>query len=36
MEYSKNGVYDPYLMLESAWRIPSWDVMKEALGVQRS
>ncbi|KAF5288690.1 hypothetical protein FQR65_LT11955 [Abscondita terminalis] len=31
LEYSKNGVYDPYLVLESSWRIPAWDVMKEAL-----
>ncbi|KAF5284945.1 hypothetical protein FQA39_LY16900 [Lamprigera yunnana] len=32
LEYSKNGVYDPYLVLESSWRIPAWDVMKESLG----
>ncbi|XP_044261128.1 transcription-associated protein 1 [Tribolium madens] len=31
MEYAKNGVYDPYLLLESAWRIPNWDIMKEVL-----
>uniref|UniRef100_A0A1Y1MXI9 FAT domain-containing protein n=3 Tax=Photinus pyralis TaxID=7054 RepID=A0A1Y1MXI9_PHOPY len=31
LEYSKNGVYDPYTVLESSWRIPTWDVMKEAL-----
>lgn len=31
LEYSKNGVYDPLLILESAWRIPAWDIMKEAL-----
>ncbi|XP_072379030.1 transcription-associated protein 1 [Diabrotica undecimpunctata] len=30
MEYAKNGCYDPYLLLESAWRIPNWDLMKEA------
>ncbi|KAL3270789.1 hypothetical protein HHI36_021313 [Cryptolaemus montrouzieri] len=30
-DYAKNGVYDPYLLLESAWRIPQWDLMKEAL-----
>lgn len=30
-EYAKSGFYDPYLMLESAWRIPAWDSMKEAL-----
>ncbi|XP_017777683.1 PREDICTED: transformation/transcription domain-associated protein isoform X2 [Nicrophorus vespilloides] len=30
-EYSKAGVYDPYLMLESAWRIPNWEQTKEAL-----
>nr|CAH7738958.1 unnamed protein product [Callosobruchus chinensis] len=31
MEYAKNGVNNPFLLLESAWRIPNWDVMKEAL-----
>ncbi|KAK9754069.1 FAT domain [Popillia japonica] len=30
-EYSKSGFYDPYLMLESAWRLPNWELMKEAL-----
>ncbi|KAF7269505.1 transcription-associated protein Nipped-A isoform X2 [Rhynchophorus ferrugineus] len=30
-EYAKSGVYDPYLLLESAWRVPNWDLMKEAL-----
>ncbi|KAJ8954217.1 hypothetical protein NQ318_005812 [Aromia moschata] len=31
VEYAKNGAYDSYLLLESAWRIPNWDLMKEAL-----
>lgn len=31
MEYAKTGCYDPYLLLESAWRIPNWDIMKDAL-----
>jgi transformation/transcription domain-associated protein len=31
VEYAKNGFYDPYLLLESAWRIPNWDLMKDAL-----
>ncbi|XP_045469394.1 transcription-associated protein 1 isoform X2 [Harmonia axyridis] len=30
-EYAKNGVYDPFLLLESAWRIPQWDVVKDVL-----
>lgn len=30
-DFAKNGVYDPLLILESAWRIPAWDIMKEAL-----
>ncbi|XP_030767739.1 transcription-associated protein 1 [Sitophilus oryzae] len=30
-DYAKTGVYDPYLLLESAWRSPDWDLMKEAL-----
>lgn len=30
-EYAKNHVYDPYLMLESSWHTPHWQVMKEAL-----
>ncbi|CAG9853589.1 unnamed protein product [Phyllotreta striolata] len=31
MEYAKTGCYDPYLLLECAWRISEWDTMKEAL-----
>lgn len=31
LEYAKKGHYDPYLMLESSWHVPDWDVMKEAL-----
>lgn len=31
MEYSKHGVFDPYLLLESAWRLPNWELVKEAL-----
>lgn len=31
MEYSKNSVNDPFLLLESSWRIPAWDSVKEAL-----
>ncbi|XP_057664226.1 transcription-associated protein 1 [Diorhabda carinulata] len=30
MEYAKNGCYDPYLLLDSAWRVPNWEIMKEA------
>ncbi|XP_066149283.1 transcription-associated protein 1 isoform X2 [Euwallacea fornicatus] len=32
-DYAKNGVYDPLLLLESAWRTgkPNWEYMKEAL-----
>lgn len=31
LEYARKGHYDPYLMLESSWHVPDWDVMKEAL-----
>lgn len=31
MDYAKNAVYDPFLLLECAWRTPNWDTMKEAL-----
>lgn len=31
LEYARRGHYDPYLMLESSWHVPDWDVMKEAL-----
>lgn len=31
MEYAKSGIYDPFLLLECAWRTPNWDLMKEAL-----
>lgn len=30
-EVAKSGVYDPFLLLESSWRIPQWDVVKEVL-----
>lgn len=32
LEYSKlNGHLNPFLILDSAWRIPDWHVMSEAL-----
>ena len=32
MEFGKSkGQQNPYIVLESAWRIPDWAVMKEAL-----
>lgn len=31
LEYSRTAVHDPLLQLDSAWRIPNWDAMKEAL-----
>ena len=32
MEFGKSkGQQNPYIVLESAWRIPDWTVMKEAL-----
>lgn len=32
LEYSKlNGHLNPFLILDSAWRIPDWNVMSEAL-----
>lgn len=31
LEYSKSGCFDPYLTLESSWRLPNWDLVKEAL-----
>lgn len=31
LEYSKNGGDDHFLTVECAWRIPAWEVMKEAL-----
>ncbi|XP_076255473.1 transcription-associated protein 1-like [Rhynchophorus ferrugineus] len=30
-EYAKAGTYNPDLILESAWRISNWELMKEAL-----
>ena len=33
LEYANmKGNTNPHLVLESAWRVPSWGVMKEALG----
>ncbi|KAK9874414.1 hypothetical protein WA026_002761 [Henosepilachna vigintioctopunctata] len=30
-DYAKNGLFDPFLLLESAWRVQQWDLMKEAM-----
>lgn len=31
LDYAQQGFYDPLLILESAWRKPAWNTMKEAL-----
>ena len=33
LEYANSkGNTNPHLVLESAWRVPNWGLMKEALG----
>lgn len=31
LDFSKNGVYNPFLMLESSWRVPNWELMREGM-----
>lgn len=30
-DYAKNGVYDPYLILEGTWRTQNWETAKDAI-----
>jgi len=33
LEYARDkNIHNPFLILEIAWRVPDWNLMKEALG----